>query len=751
MKIVNYKLGLLLVLVLFMSMIAGVGSLDRGSGIAYGAAPTVITSLPYVITTPGVYVLNTDLTTTGDGIIVDTANVTIIGNGHMITGPGIGAGINMTSHEGNITITNLTITNFSVGINAYDIWSPGNHDGFSGVVVADVSIMNVGIGINFTNFGSYGGFIIDNVHISDFTDKGIFLMWDYGGVISNTILEGTNTTDSGVYVKESDGLYIYNTTIRSVGLIGIYFYRAYDYSIVSSIVEDSGYGVYSHTSYDSQFLHNTFTGNRYGNLYFINSGYFALTSNNISYAGGPGIFINETYYSRISDNYIGFNDGDGIQLVYYSYDFNITGNQIIHNNGYGVSADTTSRSNLYVARNVFEANALSPQALDVAGIGNWTGNYWSDLSGVTYTFTNNVDPSPLADPLYEVHVVEIGLPLGNLSGKVPVNVTIRNPSPADASNIPISIAWSEPPSFQPIPYTWIIVDPSYAISTSSGMIVTDYGNYTLDDYDDGYIVYKLPTPIEVYGETYTYIAATTNGYIELLTNNQTILYGDYSVHLYGLHRTYYNPTDPYGVTTLFAYSGDLYAVNYMGVFNMGDRLVIVFNGSTYSDEDPVNYPVNYEIIIYNNGSIIVTLGNITLGELDGDGFTGLYHRQTGMEITAGYMLPPFTSYKITPSLHSINTTNITVPANTTTTVTLTWDTTLLPHYSPYSLWTILGQTPAESNPINNLRIPITVNIVPPSTNLIGGRITTTNSSLIVLIAVLTTVIITTISIIIKHK
>ncbi|NOZ30893.1 MAG: hypothetical protein GXO68_02970, partial [Crenarchaeota archaeon] len=292
----NQKHGLLLVLVLLVSMIAGVGSFDRGSGIAHGATPTVITSLPYVITTPGVYVLNTDLTTTGDGIIIDTANVTIIGNGHTITGPGLGTGINMTSHEGNITITNLTITNFSVGINAYDIWNPGSHDGFTGVVVTDVSIIDVRIGINFTNFGSYGGFIIDNVRVSNFTAKGIFLMWDYGGVISNTILEGTNTTDSGVYVKESDGIYIYNTTIQNVALIGIYFYRVYDYTVVSSTVEYSGYGVYSHTSYYSLFLHNTFAGNRYGNLYFIDSGYFALTSNNISYAGGPGVFINETYY-----------------------------------------------------------------------------------------------------------------------------------------------------------------------------------------------------------------------------------------------------------------------------------------------------------------------------------------------------------------------------------------------------------------------------------------------------------------------
>lgn len=75
--------------------------------VAYAETPIIITSLPYDITEPGIYILATDLSTDSYGINITVGNVTIIGNGHAIIGPGIDvftAAINFTSVEGNITI-----------------------------------------------------------------------------------------------------------------------------------------------------------------------------------------------------------------------------------------------------------------------------------------------------------------------------------------------------------------------------------------------------------------------------------------------------------------------------------------------------------------------------------------------------------------------------------------------------------------------------------------------------------------------
>ncbi len=44
----------------------------------------VIDTLPYVIDEPGIYILEHDLISTGDGIIVDSSNVVIDDNGYSI-------------------------------------------------------------------------------------------------------------------------------------------------------------------------------------------------------------------------------------------------------------------------------------------------------------------------------------------------------------------------------------------------------------------------------------------------------------------------------------------------------------------------------------------------------------------------------------------------------------------------------------------------------------------------------------------
>ncbi len=90
---------------------------------ALASAQTVINSLPYTVTSPGLYVLNQNLSsnqTTGNLITVATSNVTIDLQGHFLSGP-VGNTTQDTLgifayNQNNLTIQNGTIAHCSQGI-----------------------------------------------------------------------------------------------------------------------------------------------------------------------------------------------------------------------------------------------------------------------------------------------------------------------------------------------------------------------------------------------------------------------------------------------------------------------------------------------------------------------------------------------------------------------------------------------------------------------------------------------------------
>jgi hypothetical protein len=84
-----------------------------------GVVGTKITSLPYWITNPGFYFLGGDLTSTGDGIMVTTNNVTIDLMGFNLVGGTGGSGIALGGMN-NVEIRNGTIRNFEYGVRGDD-------------------------------------------------------------------------------------------------------------------------------------------------------------------------------------------------------------------------------------------------------------------------------------------------------------------------------------------------------------------------------------------------------------------------------------------------------------------------------------------------------------------------------------------------------------------------------------------------------------------------------------------------------
>jgi hypothetical protein len=184
-----------------------------------GGVGTKITSLPYTITNSGFYYIGKDLTsTTGNGIIVNTDNVTIDLMGFSLIGPGEGTnfGIQMQEKQ-NVEIRNGTVRGFSYGISAVGATFSANHrvvgvrvehnagDGISlmghNCLVRNCNASNNASGITVLG----GGAIIDNIACNN-TKTGITISVS-GNIIGNV----ANGNDNGISVAGTATLVDRNT------------------------------------------------------------------------------------------------------------------------------------------------------------------------------------------------------------------------------------------------------------------------------------------------------------------------------------------------------------------------------------------------------------------------------------------------------------------------------------------------------------------------------------------------------------
>ncbi len=169
---------------------------------------TLISSLPYTISTSGSYYIAGNLTSTGSGIIVDVDDVTIDLNGFAINGPGTGTGYGISiSNQKNVEIKNGTVRDFgSYGIRC-------NYSTDEGHRVINVRVIeNAGNGISFTGKGHFikACTVINN-------GTGIGIKASYGAtIINNTVYnngsDGIQTWTSSlimgntVYANDGDGI-----------------------------------------------------------------------------------------------------------------------------------------------------------------------------------------------------------------------------------------------------------------------------------------------------------------------------------------------------------------------------------------------------------------------------------------------------------------------------------------------------------------------------------------------------------------
>ena len=188
-----------------------------------------ISTLPHTITEPGRYTVKSNLSSTGDGIIVQADNVTIDLMGYAITGPGAvdSAGIRISSGVDYLVVQNGMIRQFYDGM--LKVEDSGQGYRISGLHVRDNSRFGIylkGQGhlvtdCNAENNGSYGvylrgaGQVIRCTILSN--GSGIYHSGDYGvRICDNTV---SRNSQGGIYI--TDGALVMNNTVCDNGYVGI--------------------------------------------------------------------------------------------------------------------------------------------------------------------------------------------------------------------------------------------------------------------------------------------------------------------------------------------------------------------------------------------------------------------------------------------------------------------------------------------------------------------------------------------------
>jgi hypothetical protein len=159
---------------------------------SYGQPATPITSLPFTISSPGKYILQSDLTAaSGDGISVGASYVRI--------------------DMGGFTITSTALPNSAAGIKV---------DGVHDVEVKNGAINGFSVAVSMSNLpgGTGSGYVVDNIRAL-VLDEGIIFRGCKDSLISNCLISKDNLSRfsdaAGIRLFRCRGIRVLNNTITA--------------------------------------------------------------------------------------------------------------------------------------------------------------------------------------------------------------------------------------------------------------------------------------------------------------------------------------------------------------------------------------------------------------------------------------------------------------------------------------------------------------------------------------------------------
>ena len=327
-----------------------------------------------------IYTLTDNITSSGDGIVIERDNIRINGAGFVVRGiqrtsGGLySVGIRLFG-GGNVTIANFTIENFGIGI---DLWLSSNStiiennikNGDYGIIVSDSSNNRI-CRNNIVNNAIYG-IRLDSSSNNNISRNNIANN-DWFGIClwyssNNNTIHANNITNNlgGIDVDDSSSNIIVGNILKNNDRFGIELCKSSDNSIVGNIFINDGLFVIS--SYQNIVVDNYvndsplvylenisgFTVEHAGQVVLVNCNNIKIESinlQNIEY----GIQLWNTSNSKISGNNI-TNNKSGICLCYSSSNI-IVGNNIANSDWFGIWLIYSFNNSIY--KNTFTADGLA--------------------------------------------------------------------------------------------------------------------------------------------------------------------------------------------------------------------------------------------------------------------------------------------------------------------------------------------------------------------------------------------------------
>ncbi|MDV3103294.1 CARDB domain-containing protein [Thermococcus waiotapuensis] len=209
-------------------------------------------------------------------------------------------------------------------------------------------------------------------------------------------------------------------------------------------------------------------------------------------------------------------------------------------------------------------------------------------------------------------------------GDIIINATLKNYGGASG---PFNVTFEVftpmgPPPAVEVSFKWVNITEYL-----KDAVVADDGDYIENGSavlrcDDSYLIYKLPFKLNFFGRSITNISVSTNGYIELLGKWEEPNFGG----AFGVHMDAdYSTSD-----IIFALDDDLDTRNgYLLVVGFPDRVVVEWFGSTYRDRNSLSNPLNFQVVIFANGTIRWSYRLLEYSSYSYDLFTGYYSKVTG--------------------------------------------------------------------------------------------------------------------------
>ncbi len=261
---------------------------------------------------------------------------------------------------------NNTLTNNARGI----VFSTSNSNTLTNNILS--SNTNYGIAL----YTSSNNTITNNNASS--TSRGIYLTGSNGNILTDNIANSNN--QYGIYLTSSHRNIIANNTATLNPGYGIHILNSNNNSITNNNVSSNiNRGIYIDFSSNNNVTNNTITWNTQSGIYLLNSDNVSIIGNTVShnnqgsYAIQAGIYMENSNYTWMEQNYVNNNPMYGVQLD-NSHNTTLLSNQIVFNCG-GQAGIQMLSSNY----NMFQSNNVSNST--GTGIDMFTSNY--------NTFTDN--------------------------------------------------------------------------------------------------------------------------------------------------------------------------------------------------------------------------------------------------------------------------------------------------------------------------------------------------------------------------